>query len=240
MRTDRQDTQSRPISFELDYIPHAPGSVLARFGSTAVLCNVCIEETVPKHLIGTQKGWITAEYAMLPQAGLRRSPRDGRPTVKGRVHEIQRLIGRSLRAGLDLNVLGPRTITVDCDVLCADGGTRTASITGGWIALRMAVWRFFDHRVPPGLISAECLAAISAGWVDGRCLLDLDYHEDSAADVDLNLVGTDQGGWIEIQGTSESKPQHASVFQDLIRLAAEGLPSLFAKQREIFERGRIG
>lgn len=233
MRKNRQNNEMRSVEFEPDFVPYALGSILVRFGVTTVLCNVSIEDSVPRHLLGTQKGWITAEYAMLPQSGLQRSARDGRPNVKGRVHEIQRLIGRSLRAGLNLDLLGPRTITVDCDVLIADGGTRTAAITGSWIALRMALWKYFQGLIPAGLIVADYVAAVSVGLVDDCIYLDLDYDEDSSAEVDLNLIGADSGGWIEIQGTSESRPQSPSVFEGLIRTASDALPHLFNLQHAV-------
>ncbi len=233
---DRENDALREYRVELDFVPWAMGSVLIHAGQTAVLCNVSIADEQPRHCLGTGKGWITAEYAMLPQAGNTRSRRDGRPKVRGRTYEIQRLIGRSLRAGVNLHLLGPHTVTVDCDVLAADGGTRTASITGAWIALRIALSKFFSSGLPTGLLHNPWLAAVSAGLVNDQILLDLNYEEDSAAQLDLNLVGTGNGRFIEIQATSESKPVAPKIFQALIESAAAGVKTLCRFQEQTLIR----
>ena len=216
----------RPVSVELGLQKWAEGSCLISLGGTHVLCAATIEDRVPPHLRGKGTGWVTAEYSMLPRATADRTPREaavGR--IGGRTHEIQRLVGRSLRGVVDLTKLGERTVTVDCDVLQADGGTRTASITGGYIALAVALTRFGMERHLRGHV-----AAVSVGIVEGRPVLDLDYAEDSHADVDFNVVGTDAGTYVEIQGTAEGEPFGRDGVDALLDLADTGLAQLFEAQ----------
>jgi ribonuclease PH len=230
LRADgRVPTQLRPISFELGVQKWAEGSCIIRVGDTQVLCAASIVDRVPPHLRGKGTGWVTAEYSMLPRATAERTDRESvKGKLGGRTHEIQRLIGRSLRDAVDLTRLGERTITVDCDVLQADGGTRTASITGGYVALAAALITFGMDR---HLVAR--IAAVSVGLVDGEALLDLDYSEDSRADVDFNVVGTDTGTFVEVQGTAEGKPFDRTAMEGLMDLASSGLERLFAAQAEI-------
>jgi ribonuclease PH len=219
----------RPISFQLGVQKWAEGSCLVRFGDTQVLCAATIADRVPPHLRGKGTGWVTAEYSMLPRATAERTDRESaKGRIGGRTHEIQRLIGRSLRGVVDLGRLGERTITVDCDVLQADGGTRTASITGGYVALGAALITFGMER----LLTSK-VAAVSVGIVDGVGLLDLDYSEDSHAEVDFNVVGTDAGTYVELQGTAEGKPFDRAAAIGMLDLADEGLTKLFAAQAEV-------
>src|SRR6187402_676995 len=219
----------RPISFELGVQKWAEGSCRVRFGDTEVLCAATIVDRVPPHLRGKGTGWITAEYSMLPRATAERTDRESvKGKLGGRTHEIQRLIGRSLRDAVDLTRLGERTMAIDCDVLQADGGTRTASITGGYVALAAAMITYGLDRHLVGKV-----AAVSVGMVDGDQLLDLDYGEDSRADVDFNVVGTDAGTFVEVQGTAEGKPFDRASMDGLIDLASAGLEQLFAAQAEI-------
>jgi ribonuclease PH len=225
----RTPTQLRPVSFELGVQKWAEGSCIVRFGDTRVLCAATIADRVPPHLRGKGTGWVTAEYSMLPRATAERTDRESvKGRLGGRTHEIQRLIGRSLRDAVDLSRLGERTITVDCDVLQADGGTRTASITGGYVALAAAMITYGMDRHLVGKV-----AAISVGLVDGMPLLDLDYSEDSHADVDFNVVGTDAGTFVEVQGTAEGRPFDRAAMDGLIDLASAGLEQLFVAQGEI-------
>ncbi len=228
----RANDQLRPISITTDYIKHAEGSALIEFGDTRVLCVASIEDRVPPFLEGRGQGWVTAEYAMLPRAGNTRSQRESvAGKIGGRTHEIQRLIGRSLRAALDLRALGERTITLDCDVLQADGGTRTAAITGAWIAMQRATKRLKEQgilRVDPVKLS---VAAVSVGVVKGETLLDLNYGEDSRAEVDANVVMTDKGEFIEVQGTAEGKPFSRDRLDELLALAEKGIRELQEIQR---------
>jgi ribonuclease PH len=225
----RVPTQLRPVSFELGVQKWAEGSCIIRVGDTQVLCAATIADRVPPHLRGKGTGWVTAEYSMLPRATAERTDRESaKGRIGGRTHEIQRLIGRSLRDAVDLTRLGERTITVDCDVLQADGGTRTASITGGYVALAAALITYGMDR---HLVSR--IAAVSVGLVDGLALLDLDYSEDSRADVDFNVVGTDQGTFVEVQGTAEGKPFDRASMDGLVDLASAGLERLFAAQAEV-------
>jgi ribonuclease PH len=230
LRADgRVPTQLRPISFQLDVQKWAEGSCLIRVGDTQVLCAATIADRVPPHLRGKGTGWVTAEYSMLPRATAERTDRESvKGKLGGRTHEIQRLIGRSLRDAVDLTRLGERTIMVDCDVLQADGGTRTASITGGYVALAAAM---ITYGLDRHLVAR--IAAVSVGIVDGAPLLDLDYGEDSRADVDFNIVGTDQGTFVEVQGTAEGRPFDRAAMDGLIDLASSGLERLFAAQAEI-------
>ena len=230
MRADgRGPRDLRPVSFELGVQKWAEGSCLVRMGDTEVLCAATIVDRVPPHLRGKGTGWVTAEYSMLPRATAERTDRESaKGRIGGRTHEIQRLIGRSLRGVVDLTRLGERTITVDCDVLQADGGTRTASITGGYVALAAALITYGMDRHLVGKV-----AAVSVGIVDGVPLLDLDYSEDSRADVDFNVVGTDSGAYVELQGTAEGKPFDREAANGLIDLADAGLAQLFAAQAAI-------
>ena len=225
----RVPTQLRPVSFTLGVQKWAEGSCLIRVGDTQVLCAATIADRVPPHLRGKGTGWVTAEYSMLPRATAERTDRESvKGKLGGRTHEIQRLIGRSLRDAIDLTRLGERTITVDCDVLQADGGTRTASITGGYVALAAALITYGMDR---HLVSR--IAAVSVGLVEGQALLDLDYSEDSRADVDFNIVGTDAGTFVEVQGTAEGKPFERAAMDGLLDLASAGLEQLFAAQAEV-------
>jgi ribonuclease PH len=224
----RTAAQLRPVSFQLGVQKWAEGSCLVRFGDTQVLCAATIADRVPPHLRGKGTGWVTAEYSMLPRATAERTDRESvKGKLGGRTHEIQRLIGRSLRDAVDLTKLGERTIAIDCDVLQADGGTRTASITGGYVALAAAMITYGLDRHLVGKV-----AAVSVGIVDGAQLLDLDYGEDSRADVDFNVVGTDSGTFVEVQGTAEGKPFDRAAMDGLIDLASAGLEQLFAAQAE--------
>ena len=233
----RQD-QLRPISFERDYTEMAAGSVLVTFGKTRVLCTASIDEDVPRWMKNSGKGWVTAEYSMLPGASPERIDREAaKGKQSGRTVEIQRLIGRSLRAACDMKLLGERQVIVDCDVLQADGGTRTAAITGAWVALADAV---SDARsrglIPP---SAQPLtgsiAAVSVGLVDGLPVLDLDYPEDSTAQTDMNVVMTGDGRFVEVQGTAEGEPFDRAVLGDLLDLATVGCAELTLLQQAALE-----
>jgi ribonuclease PH len=225
----RAPTQLRPVSFTLGVQKWAEGSCLVRMGDTQVLCAATIADRVPPHLRGKGTGWVTAEYSMLPRATAERTDRESvKGRLGGRTHEIQRLIGRSLRDAVDLTRIGERTITVDCDVLQADGGTRTASITGGYVALAAALITYGMDR---HLVAR--IAAVSVGLVEGAALLDLDYSEDSHADVDFNVVGTDAGTFVEVQGTAEGRPFDRAAMDGLVDLATSGLQQLFAAQTEI-------
>jgi ribonuclease PH len=230
LRADgRAPSQLRPVSFQLGVQKWAEGSCLVRFGDTQVLCAATIADRVPPHLRGKGTGWVTAEYSMLPRATAERTDRESvKGRLGGRTHEIQRLIGRSLRDAVDLTHLGERTISIDCDVLQADGGTRTASITGGYVALAAAM---ITYGLDRHLVAR--IAAVSVGIVDGDSLLDLDYGEDSRADVDFNVVGTDQGTFVEVQGTAEGRPFDRAGMDVLIDLASAGLEQLFTAQAEV-------
>ncbi len=228
----RANDQLRPITLTVDYLKRAEGSVLIEFGDTRVLCVATIEDRVPSFLEGRGQGWVTAEYAMLPRAGHTRSQRESvAGKIGGRTHEIQRLIGRSLRAAVDLRALGERTIALDCDVIQADGGTRTASITGAWIALRRATHHLMNQGVLKSDPMRRMVAAISVGVVKGEALLDLDYSEDSRAEVDSNVVMTDEGEFIEVQGTAEGKPFSRARLNELLDLAEKGIRELHDLQR---------
>ena len=224
----RQPEELRPVTFTLGVQKWAEGSCRIRVGDTEVLCAATIADRVPPHLRGKGTGWVTAEYSMLPRATSERTDRESvKGRIGGRTHEIQRLIGRSLRGVVDLGRLGERTITVDCDVLQADGGTRTASITGGYVALAAAL---ISHGMERHLVGK--IAAVSVGIVGGRTLLDLDYSEASHADVDFNVVGTDAGTYVELQGTAEGQPFDRAAMDTLLDLAGSGLQRLFAAQAE--------
>lgn len=230
-RDGRSPDELRPISFETNYSKHAEGSVLTRFGDTHVLCNVTIETTLPSWLRqkANPHGWLTAEYALLPRSTHQRVKREQR-WPKGRTQEISRLIGRSLRMAVDLEALGERQVIVDCDVLQADGGTRTAAITGGWLAVRLALQPMIDKGELSPIVLRNQTAAISVGLVEGVPLLDLAYDEDVSAEVDLNLVMTASGELIEIQGTAEKSPFERQHLDQLVDLAAGGIRQLVRLQ----------
>ena len=228
----RANDALRPITITVDYLKRAEGSALIEFGDTRVLCVATVEDRVPGFLEGRGQGWVTAEYSMLPRAGHTRSQREAvAGKIGGRTHEIQRLIGRSLRAALDLRALGERTVTLDCDVLQADGGTRTAAITGAWIALRRATRQLMKQGELKKDPVRRMVAAISVGVVKGETLLDLEYSEDSKADVDANVVMTDAGEFIEVQGTAEGQPFSRERLTELLDLAEKGIRELHALQR---------
>src|SRR6184192_2045713 len=233
---NRAPDQMRPVNIIADFVSTAEGSALIEVGNTRVICTASGEETVPAFLRNSGKGWITAEYGMLPRSTLTRSPRESaRGRVGGRTHEIQRLIGRSLRAVTDLQKLGERSIFLDCDVIQADGGTRTASITGAFVALGLA----FEKLVEAGTLTAaplkDFVAAVSAGIVDGEPLLDLSYEEDSRADVDMNFVMTAGYKLVEVQATAERQVFDEQQLGKMIALARHGLRSLLAKQQSVLK-----
>ena len=228
----------RPVSFETGYARHAEGSCLIRMGNTEVLCAASVEGRVPPFLRGTGQGWITAEYGMLPRATHTRGDREAaRGRQSGRTQEIQRLIGRSLRAVVDRAAMGEMTVTLDCDALNADGGTRCAAITGAWVALRLAFRHLMTMNVLARLPLSGQVAAVSCGLTAAGAILDLDYDEDSSAEADANFVLTDSGDIVEVQGTAERAPFSEAQFLDLLRLARHGTNALFAMQREAAERG---
>ncbi len=224
----------RPVSIEPGYLKTAEGSALISVGNTRVLCTATVEESVPQFMRGQGKGWVTAEYSMLPRSTVKRTPREiskGRPS--GRTHEIQRLIGRSLRAVIDPAALGERTLILDCDVLQADGGTRTASITGAFVALALAVGQLLRFQVIRKQPLTDYLAATSVGIVAGAPLLDLCYEEDSQADVDMNVVMTGAGRFIELQATAEHRTFDDAQMADLIALARGGIAQLVEAQKRV-------
>jgi ribonuclease PH len=226
---DRADNELRPVRIILGYQSFAEGSALIELGKTRVLCSVSMEERVPLFLRGGGRGWVTAEYAMLPRSTATRTPRD---KSGGRSQEIQRIIGRSLRAAANLAVLGQRTFIVDCDVLQADGGTRTAAVTGGYVALYHAFHNLRKQGVLPFMPLNKMIAATSVGIVNGNMLLDLCYEEDSQAEVDFNVVMTDKNEFVEIQGTAEGKPFTREAADALLSLARQGIVKLFKIQKE--------
>jgi len=233
---NRQDDALRAIRITRGYTKHAEGSVLMEFGDTKVLCTASVEEKVPGFLRGQGRGWLTAEYGMLPRATNTRTDREAaRGRQSGRTQEIQRLIGRSLRAVANLSLLGERTIQIDCDVLQADGGTRTASITGAYVAVHDAVKLLLQR----GLIAAsplhDLVAAVSVGMYQGTPVLDLDYAEDSACDTDMNVVMTGSGGFVEVQGTAEGAPFSRDQMDAMLLLAQKGIARLIAMQRQALE-----
>jgi ribonuclease PH len=235
MRTDkRQLDEMRPVEIVTGYLVTAEGSALIKVGNTRVLCAASIEDSVPPFLRNSGKGWVTAEYAMLPRATARRTPREvvkGRPS--GRTHEIQRLIGRSLRSVIDMAALGERTVMLDCDVLQADGGTRTASITGAFVALVLALRQLVDFKVLKTMPVRDYVAATSVGLVTGAAMLDLCYDEDSRADVDMNVVMTGAGKFIEVQATAEHTPFDDDQMARLIALARDGIARLVELQKKL-------
>ena len=230
--SQRAPGELRPVEIIRRYTKHAEGSVLIKFGDTHVLCTASIDEKVPPFLRGKNQGWVTAEYGMLPRStGSRMDREAARGKQTGRTQEIQRLIGRSLRAIIDLEKLGERTIQIDCDVIQADGGTRTASITGAFVALHDAIGTLLDKQLITESPLRDFVAAISVGVVDGTPVLDLDYIEDSGCDTDMNVVMTGSGGFVEIQGTAEGTPFERNEMDAMLNLAQAGINALFAKQK---------
>lgn len=236
---NRDLREERPLTLELGYTQHAEGSVLVSTGDTKVICTASVEPGVPGWLRNSGRGWVTAEYGMLPRATHTRSDREAaRGRQGGRTQEIQRLIGRSLRACIDMKLLGEQTITIDCDVIQADGGTRTAAITGGWVALAMAVdWLQRAGGLPTSPIQTQ-VAAMSVGMMEGQPFLDLDYREDSGADVDFNVVMLGTGQLVEVQGTAEHRPFSRDEMRELVDLACAGIERHLAKQREALQAWR--
>jgi ribonuclease PH len=236
-RTDgRAADELRPVRITPGYLPYAEGSALIEMGQTRIVCSASVEERVPPFLRNRGQGWITAEYAMLPRATLQRTAREtGRGGPSGRTHEIQRLIGRSLRAIVDMSVLGERTITLDCDVLQADGGTRTAAITGAYVAFALATRRLLRAGKIARNPLIDQVAAVSVGIVNGTPLLDLKYDEDSRAEVDMNIVCTGDGRFVEVQGTAEGTPFGHEAMDQLLALAALGIERLERMQRDVLE-----
>jgi len=234
MRTDkRRADEMRPVEIKTGYLATAEGSALIKAGNTMVLCAASVEETVPPFLRNTGKGWVTAEYAMLPRATSKRTPREvskGRPS--GRTHEIQRLVGRSLRSVIDFTALGERTVILDCDVLQADGGTRTAAITGAFVAMALALQQMVQFKAIKAMPLRDYVAATSVGLVGGVPMLDLCYEEDSRADVDMNVVMTGGGKFIEVQATAEHAPFDDGQMSELIQLARAGIGRLVELQKE--------
>src|SRR5215469_4199993 len=238
---NRAPDQMRPVNIVPDYIKTAEGSVLIEVGDTRVICTASVDQAVPLFLRNSGRGWITAEYGMLPRSTLTRSPREAaRGRVGGRTHEIQRLIGRSLRAVADLERLGERSIWIDCDVIQADGGTRTASITGAFVALGLALEKLVAAGTLKSVPWKELVAAVSVGIVDGTPLLDLSYEEDSRADVDMNFVMTSANKFVEVQATAEHQVFDDDQLQAMIRLARQGLQSLLTKQQALLRRSVQG
>lgn len=232
MRENRKADELRPISIDTSFNRYAEGSALISFGHTRVLCTASVEEKQPPFLRGTDKGWVTAEYGMLPRATHSRGGREAaRGKQTGRTVEIQRLIGRSLRAVVDLEALGPRSISLDCDVLQADGGTRTAAITGSWVAMRIAINKLLANGTLESDPILGEVAAVSCGFVGGEALLDLEYTEDSQAEMDANFIMTEDGGVIEVQASAEDRPLHWDQFMALKNLADTGIRDLAAHQK---------
>jgi ribonuclease PH len=229
---NRLNDEMRPVTIIPDFIKHPDGSVLIECGDTRVLCSAMVEEKVPSFLKGTGSGWVTAEYSLLPASTETRTQREAsRGKISGRTFEIQRLIGRSLRAVIDMELLGERTVWIDCDVIQADGGTRTASITGSYVALYLALKKLKETGVIEELPIKDYVAAISVGIVEGIPVLDLEYVEDSKADVDMNVVMTGKGEFVEIQGTAEGNPFDKRKFEELLQLAEEGIKELVYLQK---------
>lgn len=236
MRNDQREVNSlRPITITPNFVKHPEGSVLIQVGDTKVICNASIEDRVPPFLRGQGKGWITAEYAMLPRATDQRNIRESsKGKVSGRTMEIQRLIGRALRSVVDLDKIGERTVWVDCDVIQADGGTRTASITGAFVAVVLAFGKLLDNKTISKMPVTDFLGATSVGVLpDGTEILDLNYEEDFKAHVDMNIVMTGSGEFVEIQGTGEEATFSANQLQTMLQLANEGMEQILIKQKEI-------
>jgi ribonuclease PH len=235
MRTDgRKPRQLRPLTVTPGYLKTADGSVLIEVGDTRVICTAKLEDRTPQFLRNSGKGWITAEYGMLPGSSQVRIGREAsRGRIGGRTHEIQRLIGRSLRAVADLKVFGEKTVWIDCDVIQADGGTRTASITGAYVALREAVSRWLTKGVLTANPIKDSVAAVSVGIVEGKILLDLSYEEDSRAEVDMNFVMTGSGKFVEVQGTAENAPFSSKQMERMTEMAQEGIRELIKTQKRV-------
>ena len=231
--SERGANQLRDITISRNYTKHAEGSVLVEFGDTKVLCNASVEKSVPRFLKGTGKGWITAEYGMLPRSTNTRMDREAaRGKQSGRSLEIQRLIGRSLRAAIDLTRLGEHTIKIDCDVIQADGGTRTASITGGCVAMMDAINYMIANKMVSTNPAKQLIASVSVGIFKGHAVLDLDYDEDSNAETDMNIVMTESGGFIEVQGTGEDGDFSHDQLLEMLALGKSGIEELVAKQKK--------
>ncbi len=237
----RMPDELRPVTFELDYVIYPEGSVLVSMGNTKVLCNASVDENLPRWLKTGGKarhGWVTAEYAMLPRATAERTQRETL-TPKGRTQEITRLIARSLRAAVDLEKLGERQIIVDCDVIQADGGTRTASINGGYVALALALRRLEKRKLVPAGTLKQSVAAVSVGIINGKAVLDLDYEMDLAADVDMNVVMTGDGRFVEVQGTAEGEPFTRAAHNAMLLLADLGIQQLVKLQAAALDKATV-
>ena len=229
----RSPNQMRTVSIKKNFIKHAEGSVLIQVGDTKVICNASVEEKVPPFLRDKKQGWVTAEYSMLPRSTHTRMSRESsRGKVSGRTQEIQRLIGRSLRAVVDMEQLGERTIWIDCDVIQADGGTRTASITGAFVAMCLAMKQLKKEKKIETIPVKDFVAATSVGILEGKKILDLEYSEDSVAEVDMNIVKTGSGGFVEIQGTAEQEPFSDKDMDAMLSLAHKGIKELIALQKK--------
>lgn len=227
----RRNDELRPVRIQPDFLDYPEGSALIELGNTKVLCAVSVTETLPPFLRGKGRGWITAEYSMLPRSTLTRSPREAtKGRLGGRTHEIQRLIGRSLRSVIDMETLGERTLMVDCDVLQADGGTRTAAITGAYVAVKLAIEDMLERGVLPASPLISAVAATSVGILHGEALLDLNYEEDSQAEVDFNVVMTGSGDFVELQGTAEGRPFPRKTIDQVLALAEKGISQLLLAQ----------
>lgn len=233
--SNRAFDQMRPVTITTEFTRHAEGSVLVAFGDTKVLCTASVENSVPGFLRGKGQGWVTAEYGMLPRSTHTRSAREAaKGKQSGRTQEIQRLIGRSLRSVVDLKALGERTITIDCDVIQADGGTRTASITGGYVALALAIKHLKSKSELSAVVLHGQVAAISVGMVNGVAVLDLDYQEDSTAETDMNVVMNSGGAFVEVQGTAEGHAFRRNELDAMLDVAQQGLNELFEHQRKAY------
>lgn len=234
-RTDgRAYDHLRPITFFPGYTQYAEGSVLVTWGETQVLCNLTIQDGVPDWLSGQGSGWLTAEYALLPRSTLTRTPRETQG-LKGRTQEVRRLVGRSLRMAVDLSLIGERTLLIDCDVIQADGGTRVASVTGGYLALALGLHKLIDAGAIPSEALYPPIGAVSVGILRGQPLLDLNYEEDRQADVDLNVVKTADGHYIEIQGTAEGQPFTQSDLEKMLKLADQGIQEVISQQKALLQ-----
>ena len=234
--SNRQPDEMRSIKITRNYTKHAEGSVLIEFGDTKVICTASVEQRVPGFLRGKGQGWVTAEYGMLPRSTGSRMRREAAGGKQGgRTMEIQRLIGRSLRAAIDLEALGENTISLDCDVIQADGGTRTASITGGWVALNDAIQHLLEKKVIEKNPLHHQIASVSVGIFNGTPVLDLDYDEDSNAETDMNVVMNNDSGFIEIQGTAEGHPYDKTELNSMLELATKGISELFEAQKSAIE-----
>ena len=230
----RKFDELRPLSFTPDYVSVAEGSVLVTWGETRVLCNLTVQDGVPSWMAGRGKGWITAEYALLPRSTQTRTPRETQG-LKGRTQEIRRLIGRSLRMAMDLELIGERTLLLDCDVLQADGGTRVASVTGGYLALALGLNPLIASGAIPEAALRPPIAAVSVGMLEGTAVLDLNYAEDSLADVDLNVVMTHDGRFIEVQGTAEGEPFAQDDLDTMLSLAKKGIAEIKLRQKQLLD-----